>query len=226
MSNPVLELQSVCKSFITANEELKILKDINLVIPASSKIVIIGESGCGKSTLLNIIGGLETPTSGSVIAGKYAVHSLGEDELTKYRSTYLGLVFQFHYLLKDFTALENVMLPAWMAGMKKKDAIDRAKSLLTDVKLESRMHHFPAQMSGGERQRAAVARALINNPSLLLADEPTGNLDPANAETVKELLFSVVSKHNNTLVLVTHDRGLASLADTCYKLQEEGLVVQ
>jgi len=118
------------------------------------------------------------------------------------------------------------MLPAWMAGINKKEALERARSLLVDVKLENRMHHFPAQMSGGERQRAAVARALVNNPSLVLADEPTGNLDPANAETVKELLFSVVSKNRNTLVLVTHDRGLASLADTCYKLQEEGLVIQ
>lgn len=226
MNNSVLILDSVCKSFISTGEELKILHNLDLTIERSSKTAIIGESGCGKSTLLNIIGGLETPTSGSVKAGNFTVQSLDEKELTKYRSTFLGLVFQFHYLLKDFTAEENVMLPAYMAGMKKKEALDRARSLLCDVKLEHRMNHFPSQMSGGERQRAAVARALVNNPSLVLADEPTGNLDPANAETVKELLFSVVNQYKHTLVLVTHDREIASLADSCYRLMDGRLVQQ
>ena len=226
MSDPVLLLESVCKSFISTGEKLSILENLDLRIERSSKTVIIGESGCGKSTLLNIIGGLETPTSGSVSAGPFSVQNLGEKELTTYRSTFLGLVFQFHYLLKDFTALENVMLPAFMAGVKKKVAFDRARSLLVDLKLEHRMNHLPSQMSGGERQRAAVARALVNSPSLVLADEPTGNLDPANAETVKELLFSVVSQYSNTLVLVTHDREIASHADTCYRLFGGKLVLQ
>lgn len=226
MSNSVLELHAVCKYFPASGENLKILDNLDLTIPESSKTVIVGESGSGKSTLLNIIGGLETPTSGTVTAGPFAVHQLDEQELARYRSTFLGLVFQFHYLLKDFTALENVMLPAFMAGMKKKEALERARSLLADVKLEQRMQHFPSQMSGGERQRAAVARALINSPSLVLADEPTGNLDPANAETVKELLFSVVSQYRKTLVLVTHDLEIASLADNCYRLQDARLVLQ
>jgi lipoprotein-releasing system ATP-binding protein len=226
MSNTVLELKSVSKSFSSVGEDLTILDNISLAVPAAAKIAIVGESGCGKSTLLNIIGGLESPTSGSILAGPYRVESLDEKEMTAYRSTWLGLVFQFHYLLKDFTALENVMLPAWMAGMKRSEAMDRAKALLADVKLEHRMDHFPSQLSGGERQRAAVARSLVNSPSLVLADEPTGNLDPANAEVVRDLLFSVVTEHRATLLLVTHDRSMASLADTCYRLEKTGLVAQ
>jgi lipoprotein-releasing system ATP-binding protein len=226
MSEPVLLLESVCKSFVSTGEKLTILDNLDLRIESSSKTVIVGESGCGKSTLLNIIGGLETPTSGNVNAGPFSVQSLDEKALTLYRGTFLGLVFQFHYLLKDFTALENVMLPAYMAGVKKKEATDRARALLVDLKLEQRIHHYPSQMSGGERQRAAVARSLVNNPSLVLADEPTGNLDPANAETVKELLFSVVSRYRHTLVLVTHDLGIASLADSCYRLTGGRLVSQ
>ena len=226
MSEPVLKLQDLCKSFQSAGEELVILNNLELIVEKDSRTAITGESGCGKSTLLNIIGGLESPTSGSVFAGPFDVHVLDEKALSTYRSSYLGLVFQFHYLLKDFTALENVMLPAYMAGMKKKEAFDRARMLLADVKLENRMEHYPAQLSGGERQRAAVARALINNPTLVLADEPTGNLDPANSGIVKELLFSVVTRYHSALILVTHDYGIASLADSCYRLQNGKLVRQ
>lgn len=226
MSNPVLELRSVSKYFVSAGEALCILDNLDLSIQGSTKTVIVGESGCGKSTLLNIIGGLETPSSGTVTAGPFSVDSLDEPALARYRSSFLGLVFQFHYLLKDFTALENAMLPAYMAGMKKRDAMDRARALLADVKLEHRLDHYPAQMSGGERQRAAVARALINDPSLVLADEPTGNLDPANAETVRDILFDTVSRYGKTLVLVTHDRETAALADICYRLQDGRLVQQ
>lgn len=226
MNEPVLVLKSICKSFPSADEDLVILKDVNLTVQAASRIAIIGESGCGKSTLLNIIGGLETPTSGFVTAGPYSVESLDERRISDYRSSYLGLIFQFHYLLKDFTALENVMLPAWMAGMKKSEAMDRALSLLVDVKLEDRMHHYPAQLSGGERQRAAVARSLVNSPSLVLADEPTGNLDPSNAETVRDLLFSVVANYRTTLILVTHDHAMADMADTRYVLGKTGLIPQ
>ena len=182
MNKTVLELSKVSKSFISAGEELQIIHNLDLIITSASKTSIIGESGCGKSTLLNIIGGLESPSQGTIQAGPFSVHNLTEKLLTRYRGEYLGLVFQFHYLLKDFSALENVMLPAFMAGMKKKEATEKARALLVDVGLEQRMHHFPSRMSGGERQRAAVARALINNPSLVLADEPTGNLDPENAD--------------------------------------------
>ncbi len=226
MSDSLLELRSVTKTFAAPGGDITIFESLDLEIPASSKTVILGESGSGKSTLLNIIGGLETATSGMIRAGNFRVDSLDEEGLSRYRSSFLGLVFQFHYLLKDFTALENVMLPAFMSGMKKKDALERARTLLADVRLEHRADHFPSQMSGGERQRAAVARALINNPGLVLADEPTGNLDPANAAVVRDLLFSVVSRYGNTLVLVTHDREIASLADKCYRLEDSRLVLQ
>lgn len=226
MNEAILELVSVRKSFVSDGDNLEILSGIDLSVPESTKTVIIGDSGCGKSTLLNIIGGLDSVSGGSIRAGQYHVHALDERDMSVYRSSFLGLVFQFHYLLKDFTALENVMLPAFMAGMKKKEALNKAKSLLADVHLEHRMHHYPSQMSGGERQRASVARSLINDPSLVLADEPTGNLDPFNAENVRELLFSVVTSYNKTLIMVTHDQSIASLADTCYRLHNGRLYEQ
>lgn len=226
MNESLVSVKKLTKSFDTAAERLVILDNLDLEIPARSKTVILGESGCGKSTLLNIIAGLENPTSGSITAGTYAVDQLDETGLARYRSSFVGLVFQFHYLLKDFTALENVMLPAYMQGMKKKDALDRATQLLVDVNLDHRMNHFPSQMSGGERQRAAVARALINQPSLVLADEPTGNLDPDNSGMVMDILFSVVSNHGSTLIMVTHDHGSAVHADASYRLVHGKLVIQ
>ena len=175
--------------------------------------MITGESGAGKSTLLNIIAGLDSFNSGEIYAKDYEVHKLNEEDLSNYRMHYLGLIFQFHYLLKDFTALENVMLSALIAGEKKNEAKIRAMELLEDVKLSNRLNHYPSQLSGGERQRVAVARALINSPNLILADEPTGNLDKNNAQLVKELLFSVVDKHKKSLILVTHDTDIAKSAD-------------
>lgn len=226
MSKPILEIKKLTRTFETAAEKLLILDNLDLEVQEKERVVILGESGCGKSTLLNIIGGLESPTSGSIISGGYPVEQLSEKDLSVYRSTVVGLVFQFHYLLKDFTALENVMLPAFMQGMKKKAALEWAEKLLCDVKLDHRMHHYPAQMSGGERQRAAVARALINQPKIVLADEPTGNLDPANSGTVMDMLFSVVTKNGSTLIMVTHDHSTAARADASYYLENGKLVLQ
>jgi lipoprotein-releasing system ATP-binding protein len=183
-----------------------------------SKDIIIGESGSGKSTLLNIIGALDSITEGSVKVGEFDLSVMDESSLEKFRSKFLGLIFQFHYLLKDFTALENVFIPAYMTGVPKKEAMEKAKSLLVDVGLEHRMNHIPAKLSGGERQRVAVARSLINDPKLILADEPTGNLDPANAQVISDLLFSVVEKYKKTLILVTHDKEIATKGDYCYKI--------
>lgn len=220
MNEPILALTNVSKTFRSEADSIRILNDLNLIVEKPAKIAVVGESGCGKSTFLNIVGGLEKTDAGQILAGGYELHRLNENALTEYRRFYLGFIFQFHYLLKDFTALENVMLPALIAGMPKKVVKEKARALLRDVKLENRQTHFPSQLSGGERQRAAVARALINDPSLILADEPTGNLDPANAQGVQELLFSIADMHRKTLIIVTHDRGIASNTDICYRLEQ------
>ncbi len=192
---------------------------MNLEIEKGKKITIVGESGSGKSTLLNIIGGLDSPTSGTVKCGQYDLSSLDEKKLSEYRSHFLGLIFQFHYLLKDFTALENTFLPSIMAGLPKKKAVQKATQLLKDVGLENRLDHLPSQLSGGERQRVSVARSLMNDPQLILADEPTGNLDPENAKMIGSLLFSMVEKYQKTLLLVTHDVNLAKKGDLCYSIK-------
>jgi len=208
----ILKVSNIVKNFASGAETLHILKGINLEIEEGQSAAISGQSGSGKSTLLNIIGGLERTDEGSVFAGtdkKIEITSLSEKELSLYRSKKVGFIFQFHYLLKDFTALENIMLPAYIAGIKRKEAIDRAKSLLTDVNLENRSGHFPSQLSGGERQRIAVARSMVNDPAMILADEPTGNLDPQNSEIVAELLYNSAQKRGKTLIVVTHDKKVA-----------------
>lgn len=215
----IVEIKGLEKTYSSGAESLTILKNLDFSVEEGSKTVIIGESGSGKSTLLNIIGSIDTATAGSVIAGPWDVTSLTENEMARYRSEFLGLVFQFHYLLKDFTSLENVYLASYMAGKSKKEAVERAKALLKDVGLEKRMNHLPGELSGGERQRVAVARALINDPSLILADEPTGNLDPANAVLISDLLFSMADKYHKTLILVTHDIKLAAKGSVRYTIR-------
>ena len=220
MSN-ILQIKDLEKTYISDSERLTILKDLNLTVEEGSKVVIVGESGSGKSTLLNIIGGIDKITAGTVLAGtnaQYDLSKLDETEIAEYRSSFLGLIFQFHYLLKDFTALENVYMPAFIAGVPKKEAEEKAAALLQDVGVYDRRDHLPSQLSGGERQRVAVARSLINNPSLILADEPTGNLDPANATLIGDLLFSMVEKYKKTLLLVTHDLTLAQKGGNCFKI--------
>lgn len=219
----IVTIKDLEKKYITDSEQITVLQNLNLNVEEASKVVIVGESGSGKSTLLNIIGGIDTVTSGTVMAGKWEVSKLTEAQLSEYRSSFLGLIFQFHYLLKDFTALENVYMPALIAGVPKKEAIERAEQLLSDVGVIDRKTHLPSQLSGGERQRVAAARALINNPQLILADEPTGNLDPANAEKIGDLLFSMVEKYKKTLILVTHDLNLAAKGDKQYRIVKGSL---
>ena len=219
MSN-ILTIKNLDKVYVTDSEKLTVLKGLNLTVEEGAKIAVVGESGSGKSTLLNIIGGIDNASSGSVKAGDWEVTSLNETKMSVYRSHFLGLIFQFHYLLKDFTALENVYMPALIAGASKKEAIERAEALLSDVGVFERKDHLPSQLSGGERQRVAVARALINDPSLILADEPTGNLDPANAMKIGDLLFSMADKYKKTLILVTHDMKLAEKGDRQYRIVE------
>ena len=224
MSN-ILTIKNLEKVYETDSEKLTVLKDLNLNVEEGSKIAIVGESGSGKSTLLNIIAGIDSVTSGTVVAGTeknglWEVNSLNEAKMSEYRAHFIGLIFQFHYLLKDFTALENVYMPALIAGLSKKEAMERAAALMEDVGVSERMNHLPSQLSGGERQRVAAARALINDPTLILADEPTGNLDPANAQKIGELLFSMADKYKKTLILVTHDMGLAANGDKQLRIVE------
>lgn len=218
MNEPLVACVGLDKVFASAAEELRVLDGLDLSVERGARVAITGASGCGKSTLLSILGGLDSSTAGSVRVGEWQLDSRPERELGDYRAREVGFVFQFHYLLKDFTALENVALPAYMRGEKRRQAFERAASLLEDMGLAGRLEHLPSQLSGGERQRAAIARALINRPSLLLADEPTGNLDAASATSVKDLLFGLSGRYGTTLLLVTHDLGLAAQADLRYEL--------
>ncbi len=220
----IVSLRGVSKVFQSGDATLTILERIDLDLSEGEVVVISGSSGSGKSTLLNLIGGLDRPSDGEIYACDYAVHSLSETGLTEFRSRRLGFVFQFHYLLKDFTAVENVMLPAHMAGVSRRTATRRAAELLAEVGLSERLDHYPSQLSGGERQRAALARALINDPPLLLADEPTGNLDAENSARVEQLLLDVVRAHGATLVIVTHDERLARLGERRLRLDRGALI--
>ena len=200
-----MSLKDLEKTYKTSSEELAILKKLNMELKQGQTCVIVGKSGSGKSTLLNIIGGLDKATGGTVCVGGMNVSSMSEKQL--------------HDVLKDFTAWENVFLPAFMAGVSKKDAMEKAEELLCAVGLKERMSHLPSELSGGERQRVSVARSLVNNPELILADEPTGNLDPANAEAVGNLLLSLSEKYGKTLILVTHDMNLASKGQIKYSIE-------
>lgn len=216
----ILSLRNIEKTYVSSGETLTIVRDLSMDLERGKKCVIVGKSGSGKSTLLNIIGGLDTATAGSVIVNGSDVCKMNEKQINAFRRDVLGLVFQFHYLLKDFTAVENIFLPAYMAGVPKKEAMEKAMVLLEDVGLADRRDHLPSQLSGGERQRVAVARCLINDPELILADEPTGNLDPENSVLIGNILFSLSEKYRKTLILVTHDMNLASNGDVCYSIQK------
>ncbi|HPE57041.1 MAG TPA: ABC transporter ATP-binding protein [Bacteroidales bacterium] len=192
---------------------LEVLKGIDLEIKKGEVISIVGASGAGKSTLLHLIGTLDRPSSGNIYFNNEEVSLLNDEKLSAFRNKHIGFVFQFHHLLPEFTALENVCIPAFIAGVKKKEAVEKAKSLLDYLKLSDRLEHKPAELSGGEQQRVAVARALINDPSVVLADEPSGNLDSASAVELHELFFQLREKFKQTFVIVTHNDQLANMAD-------------
>ncbi len=200
----VLELRGLHKIF-AGDEPVVLFQGLNWSLDAGQAVAVVGESGTGKTTLLHLAATLERPDDGDVVLGGVATAALGEQALAGLRTTALGMVFQFHFLLKEFTVLENVALPAWLAGKSKGEAWDRASALVETVGLAGRGKHYPHQLSGGERQRAALARALVNDPALVLADEPTGNLDTRNARAVQDLLLDLVATRGKSLLLVTHD---------------------
>jgi lipoprotein-releasing system ATP-binding protein len=218
-----VEARGVVKTFVDAGRRVEVLRGIDLSIQPGERVAIVGPSGSGKSTLLHILGGLDVPDQGEVTVGGQEVARLDDRALARFRNLQVGFVFQFHQLLPDFDALENVMLPGRIAGRSYDWIRQRAEQLLVEVGLEQRQDHFPSELSGGERQRVALCRALLLEPPLLLADEPTGNLDPETGDHVFELLRGMASRHGTTMVLVTHN---PEIANRCGRvlLLDEGLL--
>lgn len=220
MNDKFICLENVVKSYDSGHETLLILDEINLHIPEGKITTITGESGCGKSTFLNLVGGLDRVSSGRIFFHDFEISTLDEDSLTNFRNEKVGFIFQFHYLLKEFSALENIMIPALIKKFNWIKAKKKALGLLEMVGLKNRSHHKPSELSGGEQQRVAIARALINDPDLILADEPTGNLDEKNTEIIADMLFSIVRNEKKTLILVSHEKKLTHQGDRQYILHE------
>lgn len=221
VATPAVEAAGLHRSYAgVGGPELRVLRGVDLAVSQGEAVAIVGASGSGKSTLLHLLGALDRPTAGSVRIGGTDTGKLGDDEAAELRNRKIGFVFQFHHLLREFTALENVMMPALIAGLGERDARRRATALLRQVGLEARFDHKPVQLSGGEQQRVAVARALVNRPLAVLADEPTGDLDPSTSEGVQDLLFALRASRRVALIVVTHNRELASRAERVLRLGE------
>ena len=214
----MIELRGVSKTVESGDQPLTILHPLDLVIPSGTFVAVVGPSGSGKSTLLGLLAGLDAPSAGQILVNGIDITALGEDELAKLRGEAIGFVFQFFHLVPSLTAFENILVPMEIA--RRPDPVPRARQLLDEVGLSNRGHHYPSQLSGGEQQRVAIARALANDPPIVLADEPTGNLDSTTGGHIMELLLDVRRARESTLVLVTHDAELASLADTQLTLRD------
>lgn len=210
---PILQVESLHKRFRTGEKEIHVLRGIDFTIRPRETVAILGASGVGKTTFLHILGALDRPSSGRVLYRGQDLARMTETDLAVFRNRQVGFVFQFHYLLSDFTALENVQIPALIGGQNRQQARQRAETLLRDLGLGDRLDHKPGNLSGGEQQRVAVARALVNGPEILLADEPTGNLDTATAGSVEDLLIRLRDRHGVTLVVATHNPNFAKRLD-------------
>ncbi len=223
-TSSVLLADGLCREYQQADTRLSVLEGVSLEINRGEKLAIIGVSGSGKTTLLNLLGGLDDPSAGSVAVCGNDWHNLGVSERAAWRNQHVGFVYQFHHLLGEFSALENVALPCLIGGASVAEARDKASKLLVRVGLGERLHHQPAELSGGERQRVAIARALVTAPSLVLMDEPTGNLDPSTAASILDLLDELNSLLGICFVVVTHDHAIAARMDRTVKLENGNLV--
>lgn len=213
-----LEVRDLSKSYPTRSEPLEILRQVNLSMELGDRVAIVGPSGCGKSTLLHLIGTLDTPTTGQVVLSGVKPFDLSEPELAKFRGEQIGFVFQEHHLLPQLTVIENVVLPLVALGAVDSQGLSRAEELIDAVGLSGRRNHLPGELSGGERQRVAVARALLRRPKLVLADEPTGSLDPVNASKIGKLLVELPADHATMLIVVTHSQELAAQFPRCLRI--------
>jgi len=220
MSEAVLQCRSIVRRFDEGGSTLEVLSGVDLAVESAERMAIIGASGSGKTTLLQIMGGLDAPTSGEVLVAGQAMHEMSEIGKGNLRNRYLGFVYQFHHLLPEFSAAENVAMPLMIRRIGKEAALEQAQSLLERVGLGERLTHKPGELSGGERQRAAVARALITRPKLVLADEPTGNLDAGNGEHVLQLMLELNRELETSLVIVTHDHSIAERMDRIMILED------
>jgi len=220
MSDFIIETGDVTKTYYTGKAKVDVLRGVSIQVPRSKISVIIGASGAGKSTLLHILGGLDRPDNGTVKVNGHDLRSMNEKDLSKFRSKEIGFVFQFHHLLPEFTALENTAIPLMIGGLSKKHALDKAKDMLSLVGLDLRMEHKPAELSGGEQQRVAIARALANDPAIIFADEPTGNLDSVNSDSIHHLFLELRDSLQKTFVIVTHNSGMMQLADKIFSMKD------
>jgi len=229
MTNILLECDGIIKNYQDGDNEVNVLSHLNMSLNSHELLAITGRSGSGKSTLLHILGTLEKPSDGRVLFEGQDIHQFNANKQAQFRNEQLGFIYQFHHLLAEFTAIENIMMPLLIAGVNKVKAKSRALNILNQVGLKGRAHHKPSQLSGGERQRIAIARALVNEPALLLADEPTGNLDSENAQAIFSLLRELRDQQGTSFVVVTHDNQLANKLDrvvnlTSGKLKQEEVV--
>jgi lipoprotein-releasing system ATP-binding protein len=220
-----IEVENLTKRYRDADRELAVIESLTCSFPDKGSVAIIGRSGTGKSTLMHLLGALDSPTSGNVRYDGKAISALSSDERAAFRAKHIGFIFQFHHLLPEFTALENVALPLVMGGVAEEEANDRSRELLTRVGLADRVTHLPSQLSGGEQQRVAIARALVARPAVILADEPTGNLDLATASEVQKLLLTMNREQGSTLIIVTHNHELARSLDMVFEMHPGGVLV-